>query len=46
MVVCPKCHRSVKKRNYGRHVKDCVPSANDERRFSRTHSSMGNIRRR
>ena len=40
MVVCPICHRSVKKRNYRRHVKDCVASASDIKHYVMCRSSI------
>ena len=40
MVVCPSCHRSIKKRNYRRHVKDCVPSSEDIKHYVACRSSI------
>lgn len=34
MPICKKCHRFVRKRNYNRHVKDCVPTVEDVNRFA------------
>lgn len=39
--VCPKCHRKVKKRNFDRHKKDCVPTEKDIKRFLTTKSGGG-----
>ena len=39
MPVCSKCHRTIKKRNYRRHVKDCVPSSGDIKHYISCRSS-------
>jgi hypothetical protein len=36
--VCPKCHKYKKKSMYARHVKRCIPSAEDVRYLSITKS--------
>ena len=40
MPICPLCHRTIKKRNYRRHVKDCVPSSEDIKHYVMCRSSI------
>lgn len=39
-MICPKCHRGIKKRNYRRHVKNCVPSSEDIKHYVMCRSSI------
>jgi len=40
--VCPKCHRTKKTSFYARHVKNCVPTAEDIHYLSITKSGSFN----
>jgi len=42
--ICPKCHRKVKKGNFRRHVKNCIPTEKDIKRF--LISKSGSMRKK